>query len=373
MPGKSETVKDEDDSRKRRCPNRNSRAITYPEMRECVVTEAEKASWAEVYDGGSLEAERVGFHRLVQTMLDIQERNRRASGAPHALRTLHSKMVVGVTNAELHVDAGLPDQFHVAYFEPGAVLRGSVRFSNASGIPKADGAPDMRGIAIKLALPDGGVHDLLMTSYPVSHARNANQFVEFANIASGDQATFKERLISHFGADEAMRMITTVMKGMRSSPGLQAEGFWSRGALLWGSTPARLMLRPSMSGNADQSVSSPVAADTLREGFASLLREQTVSYRLAIQSFVDQDLTPIEDASVEWLESVAPPIEVATLVIPSQDILGEEGQREMAKVDEMAFNPWNAPPSFRPLGNINRARGVVYGASAKAWAASPHG
>jgi hypothetical protein len=337
------------------------------------VTEAEKASWAEVYDGGSLEAERAGFHQLVQTMLDVQERNRRASGASHATRTLHSKMVAGVTNAELHMDAGLPDQFHVGHFAPGAVLRGSVRFSNASGVPKSDDAPDMRGIAIRLALPDGNIHDLLMTNYPVSHARNANQFVEFATIASGEPATFKERLISHFGVDEAMRMIAAVMKGMRASPGLQAEGFWSRGALLWSSIPVRLMLRSSMSGCTDQSASSPAAADALRESFASLLREQSVSYRLAIQSFVDQDLTPIEDASVEWLESVAPPIEVATLVIPSQDILSEEGLREMAKVDEMAFNPWNAPPPFRPLGNINRARGEVYGASAKAWGASPHG
>lgn len=155
--------------------------------------ETEKASWVEVYDGGSPEAERAGFHRLAQAMLDIQEKNRQASGASHVARTLHSKMVAGVTNAELQVDAELPDQFHVGHFVPGAVLRGSVRFSNASGVPKPDGAPDMRGIAVKIALADGKIHDLLMTNYPVSHARNANQFVEFATIASGDPATFKER------------------------------------------------------------------------------------------------------------------------------------------------------------------------------------
>ena len=212
-----------------------------------------------------------------------------------------------------------------------------------------------------------------MTNYPVSHARNANQFVEFATIASGDPATFKERLIAHFGVDEAMRMITAVMKGMRSSPGLQAEGFWSRGALLWGSFPVRLMLRPTTSENVDPSASAPAEADALRHNFAGLLRDRPVSYRLAIQSFVDEEKTPIEDAAVEWLESVAPPIEVATLVIPSQDILSEHGLREMAKVDEMAFNPWSAPALFRPLGNINRARGEVYGASAKAWSTSPNG
>jgi hypothetical protein len=63
---------------------------------------------------------------------------------------------------------------------------------------------------------------------------------------------------------------------------------------------------------------------------------------------------------------------VGTLVIPSQNILSEEGLRDMAHVNELAFNPWNAPALFRPLGNINRARREVYGASARAWGASPH-
>lgn len=337
------------------------------------MTMTEKASWMEVYEGGSPEAERQGFHRLAQAMLDIQEKNRESLGAAHAMRTLHSKIVAGVTNAELQMDSDLPDQFHIGHFRPGEVLRASIRFSNASGVPKRDDAADMRGIAVKLALPGGKVHDLLMTNYPVSHARNAKQFVEFATIASGDPATLKERLVSHFGLDEAMRMITAVMKGMRPSSGLQAEGFWSRGALLWGAFPVRLMLRPFASTSVEQRETLPATADGLRESFANALREQPVAYRLAIQSFVDEDQTPIEDAAVEWLESVAPPVEVGTLVIPSQNILSEAGLRDMAKVDEMAFNPWNVPDLFRPLGNINRARGEVYGASAKAWGASPHG
>lgn len=334
------------------------------------MTNAEKSSWTEAYEGGSLEAERQGFRQLAQAMLDIQERNRESAGVSHAMRTLHSKILVGVTNAELRMDSDLQSQFHVGHFTPGAVLRASIRFSNASGVPKRDDAADMRGIAIKLALPGGKVHDLLMTNYPVSHARNAKQFVQFATIAMGDPATLKERLVAHFGVDEAMRMITTVMKGMRPSPGLQAEAFWSRGALLWGSFPVRLMLRPCLYTSVEQSEARPATADGLREGFANALHERPIAYRLAIQSYVDEEHTPIEDAAVEWLESVAPPVEVGTLVIPSQNILSEEGLRDMAKVDEMAFNPWNAPTLFRPLGNINRARGEVYGASAKAWGAS---
>jgi hypothetical protein len=34
------------------------------------MTNVKKSSWAEVYDGGSLEAEREGLHQLAQAMLD---------------------------------------------------------------------------------------------------------------------------------------------------------------------------------------------------------------------------------------------------------------------------------------------------------------
>lgn len=332
------------------------------------MTHIEQRPWTEIYDGGTPETERAGFLQLAQSMLAIQEKNREATGASRLMRTLHSKILVGITNAELQIDPQLPVQFHVGHFAPGAVLRALIRFSNASGVPRRDDAADMRGIAIRLALPGGKIHDLLMTSYPVSHARNAKQFVQFATAAMGDPASLKERVISHFGVAEGTRMITAVMKGMRPSLGLQFEGFWSRGALLWGTFPVRLLLRPVM--NAVQSDAPITAADGLREGFAKLLQEQSVAYRFAIQPFVDEERTPIEDASVEWLESVAPPIEVGTLVIPSQNLLSENGLRTLAKVDELAFNPWNAPELFRPLGNINRARGEVYGASAKAWAMS---
>jgi hypothetical protein len=58
---------------------------------------------------------------------------------------------------------------------------------------------------------------------------------------------------------------------------------------------------------------------------------------------------------------------VATLTIPTQDLLEAKGQATRDRVDTLAFNPWHAPARFRPLGNRNRARRVVYPASARQW------
>jgi hypothetical protein len=78
-------------------------------------------------------------------------------------------------------------------------------------------------------------------------------------------------------------------------------------------------------------------------------------------------VTPIEDGAIEWLERDSPWLRVATLTIADQDILDEDGRAARDRVDRLPFNPWYAPEEFRPLGNLNRARRVVYPASAHQW------
>jgi hypothetical protein len=97
----------------------------------------------------------------------------------------------------------------------------------------------------------------------------------------------------------------------------------------------------------------------LREKLKEALQQGEICFEFCIQLFVDAKRTPIEDAFIEWKESDAPPIPVATLIIPKQD-LDPQLQEEM---EHMAFNPWNTD-EFTPLGLINLARKNVYDASA---------
>ncbi len=322
--------------------------------------------WTEIFDGGSPEAERKIFLALAEDMLRIQEANRQKAGASAPRRTLHAKLVAGFTDATLKIDHTLPDDFAVSWCQPGASLSAIVRFSNASGVPQQDTSPDMRGVAIRLALPEGKIHDLLMTSFPVSHARNASQFVKFALIAmSGERETMLSRLTETFGEEEALRMLANIRQGLRPCASLALERFWSRGAFLWGSEPVRFELLPA--SNTPEFSAALTEPDALRDELAERLKKGDVYYRLALQRFVNETDTPIEDAAIEWKEDVSPPIEVATLIIPQQDLTGENGKLQFAEVDQLAFNPWNAPAAFRPLGNLNRARGEVYGKSASRW------
>lgn len=321
-------------------------------------------AWHEVFDGGSPEVEREATHALAERMLALQAKNQALAQTACPARTLHAKMIAGVTNAVVTVDSNLPPDFAVHWCQPGASLAATIRFSNASGIAMPDIQPDMRGAAIRLALPVGGIHDLLMTSFPVSHARNARQFVEFAEIAAGGRETLIARMVAHFGETEATRMLTNIAQGVVPCASIALQGFWSRGAILWGKAPVRFALLPEAGA---QAVDPDAPEQSLEAELAERLRVGDVRYRLALQRYVDAASTPIEDAAAEWREDISPLVEIATVAIPAQDLFDARGRAQAAHVDRQAYNPWNAPAAFRPLGNINRARERVYRASAERW------
>jgi len=320
------------------------------------------SDWNETFVGGSSQAEARLFGELARAMVGIQRRNAQRSGR-NGQRTLHAKYLAGSLDAVLEIDEDAPERFLQRGFRPGARLPAKVRFSNASSLHQADAVPDMRGIAVRLEHEDGTQHDLLATNFPVSHARDARQFVRVAQIANGAKALILPRFILNFGLSETLRIVRNVRAGSRAIASLATERFWSRGAILWGEAgPVRFSFMPE----ADV-VPAPGTADLAAE-FASRLKQGSVSFRLAVQPYVDPVRTPIEDGAVEWLEAHAPFYQIGRLHVPARPGTGSE-EAIRAAIDAIAFNPWTAPEAFRPLGNLNRARGPVYAASAREWGA----
>jgi catalase len=322
--------------------------------------------WHEEFEGGSIAAEHEIFLALADEIARVQDMNRDKAGLEHLNRTFHAKGVIGVSNATLVFDKTFPVDLQVDPYRPGSSFSTAVRLSNASGTPQSDTLPDMRGAAVRVRHPGGSIHDLLMTSFPASHARNARQFVQFALVAAGPREMFQARLIEAFGEAEARRILGNIEQGVRASSSLALETFWSRGAVLWGTAPVRFQLRPEAGAAALEGEPTSVAADALQQEFARRLRLGAVRYRLALQRYIDEAQTPIEDGTASW-EHTSPPIEVATLIVPQQDLDADDSRWCFAEIEKTAFNPWNAPAAFRPLGNLNRARGVVYRASAARW------
>ncbi|MVO90779.1 catalase [Streptomyces sp. p1417] len=325
----------------------------------------------ERYLGGTPQAERVLFERLARELMKVQAADARAAGAGAPARAQHAKAVLAVENARLRFRDDLPEDLRHGFAQPGAEYPATVRLSNASGIRQADAAPDLRGVAVRVEVSADESHDLLATNWPVSHAKDAREFIAFAKSMAGARTTLQKafglfvKLPLAVGLSTADRMRRNIRAATRHTvTSLAAETFWSRGAILWGSAgPVRYLLRPA-GGAAPGPRPDRRDPNYLHRDLAHRLVTADVAFDLCLQRYVDEKRTPIEDGSVEWRDAVAPAVPVARLTVPSQDVDTAEARSAALRVDDLAFNPWYTTDDFRPLGNLNRARKAAYEASA---------
>ena len=108
------------------------------------------------------------------------------------------------------------------------------------------------------------------------------------------------------------------------------------------------------------------SADFLRDELDRRLQRGNLIFDFFAQFFVEEARTPIEDTSVPWKIEDAPLLKVAELRVrgPLKDELSRQ-------VNRLSFTPWHTTEDRRPLGNVMRARRVVYLASAALRGASP--
>ncbi len=324
--------------------------------------------WKEVYSGGSPEAEARLFSTFADQIRRVQAQLKENEKAPVIRRAFHAKIHsgitnhVGITNAEFRVRQDIPEDLRIGLFQPGATYQTTVRFSNASGTIQDDATADLRGVALRVHRDQGNVQDFLMTDAAASHARDAWQFMVAAEaMASPSKIMILPKLLWGLGIPETLRMIQVLMKDSRKIDTLAADQFWSRAPFKFGPYAVKFTLQPSehISGGATAS-----GENYLKLDFIGRLLRGPITFDFSVQRYVDEVKTPIEDGTVEWKESDSPFETIAKLIIPQQDLRTPNAKETEALVEKLELNPWNTTEDFRPLGNLNRARQMVYHASA---------
>ncbi|MCY1145436.1 peroxidase [Actinoplanes sp. Pm04-4] len=316
-----------------------------------------KPRWREAYLGGSPEAERRVFERVARQIMLTQLKNRPGPGSP-VVAGFQAKGTYAVDDALLRFSDDLPADLRAGFAQPGAVYRTSVRFSNAEGRLLDDREPDLRGAALRITVSEDEQHDLLMTNAPVSHARDARQFAEFAVATAGGgvgRYTGLVKLAFTLGPGETARIVRNVVAARRRITSVATETYWSRTPITWGGAQAvQYLLRPEPEAPEGGERDGP---DFLTSEMEDRLARGDVRFELCVQRFRDAETTPIEDAAVDWRTAGAPPEPIAVLTIRA-------GSCDNPYVHGLRFNPWNTTEEFRPLGNLNRARKAAYDASA---------
>lgn len=323
--------------------------------------------WSEEFLDGSQFAEGEYIKTSMETIHAIQASNRRKNPSGKIQHGFHAKTHIALDNAEFEIAMDIPAHLRVGCFTPGKKYKATLRFSNASGLVRPDSKKDLRGLVVRVIDDEGVAYDFLTTSAAVSHTRDVVQFMEFGKATAGSKLLVLPRLLWAFGLFETIRMLRTVLKQVgRKADSLSTERYWSRTPYAFGEVAVKFILSP-VTGWAHKRTTvagKEESADYLREDLIELLKKGDVSFDFQAQVWASDKATPIEDGTVEWLESDSPPVTLARLVIPQQDLTTTEAQATQTKVEKLHFNPWVTSGVFRPLGTMNRARRQVYQASA---------
>lgn len=327
--------------------------------------------------------------REAEDIRAVVEASRRLldDGARPVQRGQHPKMH-GCVRAEFVVDSRISDEHREGVFaEPGRSYPAWIRFSNGSQTD--DRRADAHGLAIKLvgvggagpadANGDGGVstQDFVLVDHPRFFIRNPAEYAGLSRAmvraaGKGDSDPLARRMLG-FLPDRARMLATLVLTYFfplrlgSLARMIEFVGQKPRSPLAsryWSTTPYRFggdrFVKYSAKPRSTLAVPSPPgpkSRDFLREVMAAQLADQEVIFDFQVQFHRDDRTTPIEDPTVEWLESAAPPVTLASIVIRPQRF---DTPEQRAFGDALSFSPAHALEAHRPAGGINRTREAVY-------------
>jgi len=344
-------------------------AQSNPPMRSMLSPLPPSTTWKEELEPDEHEI----FDRFAHNVIIVRQNEVSEQTDKPVQRGLHMKPHAGLM-AEFQILPDLPAHARFGVFSEPRVFPALVRFSNGESFSKPDKQPQPRGIAIKLVgVPgpkllederDAVTQDFLATSHSVtSTVRNVRQFIAFmeANIeAKHTHVPWPFLLARKLGVWETVRILfalvrTVVLCKVRS---MATEHYFSPAPIKLGPYAVKFTVRPAP--GTKPPTERLLTDDFLREELADRLREGDLVFDFALQFYVNEQLTPIEETSVVWKPEHAPFVTAARLRIPACNLDDPSAAALSEAVNRLSFTPWHATEDHRPLGNVMRARKIAY-------------
>ena len=293
---------------------------------------------------------------------EIQSRKSKRHGTG---RTLHRKQLAAAQGT-LEVLDGVPSYAKHGLFAQPHDYEVWVRLSNGGFDSAPDRVPDVRGFSIRVLGVDGPSalgngrarsQDFTLINQEVFTFPTSGEFIDFVAAAARGRGDLLKHVFRRYGVIGGPRLLGKLLKSAgKPFSGFATEPLFSAVPMANGPYAVKVRLVPSpANGKAEPRASDDWAAD-----FAARLKRGPLHWDLQLQYFASESITPIENPSVQW---PTPYSTVARLMLPPQDLASEEAQELARKVEAGVFDPWQALAEHRPLGDVQRARKVVYFAS----------
>ena len=300
------------------------------------------------------------------TMLASQEARDEAldddSSADEILR-FNQPTHVGCLKADFSVEPDLPADLKVGLFAAPQTYTTWIRFANATDQP--DTEEDFRGMSLKLTQVKGNkllgpddTHDFILNSHPVLFVANPEEFRDFIDYSQNSHHLlfFLNPFDMHI---DSMRI---ALAGRQNHSSHLAIPYWSTTPYLFGDGRAVKYAAKPCKQDLDTELPEEPTHGYLRDAMREQMAAGGACFDFMVQFQTNAELMPVEDATVEWDETVSPFRKVARVHIPSQEF---ESPERMEFCENLAFNPWRVLPEHRPLGGLNRVRKDLYQESAR--------
>lgn len=254
----------------------------------------------------------------------------------------------GAVWARFRVEENIPDQFRVGMFAKPQDFVALIRYSNGRNFD--DRQPDVRGMAIKVLIPQDGQdplqQDFLVVNHPVFFGRSVQHALDFLVATASGTPAAQLAMTTH---PALIGFSTTVT----SSP-LDLT-YWSQTPYKLGDAAVKYTVTPSP---ANPKVYIPLedSPDCLRAAMIERLTARKIEalFDFCINPQTDPVAMPVEDPTIEWKSA---PVKLATISIYPQKFASPE---QMTFIENLHWSPWDGLPEHKPLGGINRARALVY-------------
>lgn len=269
----------------------------------------------------------------------------------------------GVAHGTFEIQPDLPEKLQVGVFAQQSSYPVWVRFSS----DVQPGNPDYKGtcgIGIKLfgvkgkkMLPPevkATTQDFILQNMNVFFSDTAKDMCEFT--CASLNGTSDAYLAQHPTTARILEEMAKVVNSVLETP------YWSGVPFHFGEDQyAKYKLEP---GTAPPATHPPDYDDPfyLRADLHDRMNKGEARFRFMVQLRTDPAKMPLDQATVAWSETDSPPIHVATLILPEQDL---DTRNQSTYGENLAFNIWRALKVHEPVGSIAEARKVVYRASAQ--------
>jgi len=297
---------------------------------------------------------------LKQMFVDEVQVPRIRAGQCPALRPVFLKPH-GVVRGTFRVREDLPGELRVGIFQdPGREYPLWIRFSSDTRPDRHDYQSTV-GVGIKLFDVPGAkildnpadtTFDFILQNMDVFFVDTARDMAEFT------RASLDGKLAAYLADHKRTQQILNDM--MKPVASVLASPYWSILPFRLGPRMyVKYKLEPTVA--AEPLTGPPVDPCYLAADLAARMASGEVRLRFCVQPQRDPEAMPLDRATVPWSEVTSPPVHVADLVLPAQDI-GARGQP--AYGENFACNIWRVTGDHAPAGSIAEARRVVYAASA---------